>query len=203
MYYYNYLSIKKNFAGRYRPDFLAYCDVDFKKVEQQFLYYQNITGGISLDHYGPRKLFNTTICRGERSKIESEQKSFPSGHSSFAFVTMTYLTLYLAGQLRIFEGKGRAWKCFIVTIPLFFASYVPFSRLMNYRHHWQDVLAGSLIGIFFGVVVYYFFYPSLRDPNCDKPIKRSCSWCHKKQKEKIDEVEEDDVPQENKPEELV
>jgi len=195
----------KNFAGRYRPDFLAVCDVDFSKVEAQFLHYQNITGGISIDNYGPRKLFNTTICRGEKSKIESEQKSFPSGHSSFAFVTMTYLTLYLAGQLRIFEGSARAWKYFICSIPFFFASYVPFSRLMDYRHHWEDVLAGTIMGICCGVIVYYFFYPSLRDPNCDKPIRRGCCCNRKKdKKEKVDEVEEDDeVPKDSKPEEIV
>jgi len=189
----------KNYAGRYRPDFLEVCDIDFQKVQEQYAYYQNVTGNLVMDKFGPRNLFNTTICRGERSAIESEQKSFPSGHTSFAFTTMTYLTLYLAGQLRIFYGSGRVWKYFICAIPFFFASYVPFSRLMDYRHHWQDVLAGGIIGFCYAVGVYYFFYPSLRDPNCDIPIRRFC--CKKQKKEKVDEVEADDVPEENKPEE--
>eukprot|EP00833_Pecoramyces_ruminatium_P001949 jgi/Orpsp1_1/1175981/evm.model.c7180000055947.1 len=72
----------KNFAGRYRPDFLAVCDIDFDKVQQQFLYYQNVTKGIDIENYGPRNLFNTTICRGDKSEISEEQKSFPSGHAS-------------------------------------------------------------------------------------------------------------------------
>jgi len=118
---------------------------------------------------------------------------------------MTYLTLYLAGQLRIFDdhfsvfdGMGRAWKCFIACIPLFFATYVPLCRVFDNRHHWQDVTAGSFIGIFFGIVIYYFVYPSLRDPNCVIPIRHRSN-----KKEKIDEIEEDDVPQDKKPEEIV
>ncbi|KAG4100489.1 acid phosphatase/Vanadium-dependent haloperoxidase [Neocallimastix lanati (nom. inval.)] len=197
----------KDYAGRYRPDFLYYCDVDFQKVEQQYQYYRNITGGLDLEEYGPRKLFNTTICRGDPSKIASEQKSFPSGHTSFAFTTMIYLTLYLAGQLRIYDGQARGWKYFICCLPIFFAFYVPFSRLMDYRHHWQDCLAGAIIGTVFAVIFYYLFYPSLRDPNCDKPIRRPCNFFNKQKKEKkekIDEIEEDDeVPKESKPEEIV
>jgi len=192
----------KNYAGRYRPDFLSVCDVDFQKVEEQYAYYQNLTSGINYEKFGPRNLFNTTICRGDPEKIKSEQQSFPSGHTSFAFTTMTYLTLYLAGQLRIFFGTGRVWKYFICAIPNFFAWYVPLSRLMDYRHHWQDVVAGGIIGLLYGVGVYYFFYPSLRDPNCDIPIKRFCK-CKKEKKEKIDEVEEDDEHEEAKPEEIV
>jgi len=194
----------KNFAGRYRPDFLTVCDVDFKKVEEQFLYYQNLTGSnINIDNFGPRKLFDTSICRCDKSEIPEEQKSFPSGHTSFAFATMVYLALYLAGQLRIFDGKCRVWKYFIVCIPIFAGSYVPFSRVMDYRHHWQDVFAGALIGTIFAITVYYFMYPSLHDPNCDIPYRGTLRNKNKKEKVKIDEIEQDDIPKNNNPEEIV
>jgi len=194
----------KNYAGRYRPDFLTVCDVDFKKVEEQFLKFQNLTGGIDIENYGPRKLFDTSICKGDKSAIAEEQKSFPSGHTSFAFTTMSYLALYLAGQLRIFDGRCRVWKYFIVCIPITWALYVPFSRLMDYRHHWQDLLAGAIIGLFFGITVYYFMYPKLRDPNCDIPY-RGHRNTDKKQKVKVDEVEDDDdvILQEARPEQIV
>jgi len=67
-------------VGRYRPDFISVCDVDFSKVEEQYRYYQNITN--NNENYGPRNLFNTTICRASRKDLYEERKSFPSGHSS-------------------------------------------------------------------------------------------------------------------------
>jgi len=206
----------KNFAGRYRPDFLTVCDVDFEKVKEQLAEFDSQYNGTVIENFGPRKMFNTTICRGEKSDISEEQKSFPSGHASFAFTTMTYLTLYLAGQFRLMHGISRVWKYFIVCCPLFFATYVPFSRLMDYRHHWEDVTVGSLIGLVFGISVYYIIYPKLRDDDCDTPhtfrFIKDCCCCCKSKKEKIDEVEEDDVVVEptttsdekpEKPEEIV
>jgi len=198
----------KNFAGRYRPDFLTVCDVDFDKVREQVAEFDSKYNTTVIENFGPRRMFNTTICRGDKSEISEEQKSFPSGHASFAFTTMTYFTLYLAGQFRLLHGISRVWKYFIVCCPLFFATYVPFSRLMDYRHHWQDVTVGSLIGIIFGITVYYIIYPPLRDDDCDTPHTFRFLECGKKQKEKIDEVEEDDVVEQpvnpdEKPEQIV
>ncbi|ORX75953.1 acid phosphatase/Vanadium-dependent haloperoxidase [Anaeromyces robustus] len=183
----------KNFAGRYRPDFLTVCDVDFKKVEEQFQHYRNLTGGVDIENYGPRNLFDTSICRCDRSEIPEEQKSFPSGHTAFAFSTMVYISLYFAGQLHMFKGKCPAWKILIVCVPFFASFYVPFTRVSDYRHHWEDVLAGAIIGSFFAVIVYYLMYPKLTDPDCDIPYRGDK---RKEKKVKVDELEEDDLPQE-------
>ncbi|OUM65000.1 hypothetical protein PIROE2DRAFT_8063 [Piromyces sp. E2] len=162
----------KFFAGRYRPSFLTVCDVDFDKVKEQFLHFQNVIGG-------------------DKKLIVEEQKSFPSGHTALAFATLTFLTLYLAGQLRLYHGKCRVWKYGIVSAPLFFAFYVPFSRLMDYRHHWEDVLVGGLIGMFFAITLYYFIYPPLRDQDCDTPTNSYKET--KSKKVKVDDDEEEIV----------
>jgi len=85
---------------------------------------------------------------------------------------MTYLALYIAGQIHLLDKKSYVWKYLVVCLPFILAMVVPLSRVMDYRHHWQDVTIGSLIGIFFGIVTYFYYYPSLRNPNCDIPHQR-------------------------------
>jgi len=85
---------KKIFSGRYRPDFLSVCQVDFAKVEEQYKLY-NISSSIN---YGPRNLFNTSICTSPIKQIQKEMKSFPSGH---AFSTYIYIYLILFGYYKI------------------------------------------------------------------------------------------------------
>ncbi|OUM65104.1 hypothetical protein PIROE2DRAFT_7996 [Piromyces sp. E2] len=148
-------------AGRYRPDFISVCDVDFNKVEEQYNYYKNITNN---ENYGPRNLFNTTICRASPEVLYEERK--------IAFSNMTYLALYIAGQIHLLDKKSYIWKYLVVFIPFVFAIIVPLTRVMDYRHHWQDVTIGSFIGIFFAVITYFYYYPSLRNPNCDIPYQR-------------------------------
>jgi len=68
----------KMFVGRYRPDFIPVCNVDFNKVKEQYDSY-NISSDIS---FGPRNLFNTSICKTPKKELYEERRSFPSGHSS-------------------------------------------------------------------------------------------------------------------------
>jgi len=37
---------------------------------------------MQIDNFGPRNLFDASICKGDPKKIEDERKSFPSGHTS-------------------------------------------------------------------------------------------------------------------------
>ncbi|ORX68448.1 PAP2-domain-containing protein [Anaeromyces robustus] len=161
----------KNMVGRYRPDFISVCDVDWEKVEEQYSYYYNISSTSSVN-YGPRNLFNTTICKTSREELFEERRSFPSGHSAFAFCTMTYLSLYIAGQIHLLDKKSHLWKYFVVSLPMLLAVVVPLTRVFDYRHHWQDVTVGSILGVFFGIITYYYYYPSLSSPNCDIPYQR-------------------------------
>eukprot|EP00833_Pecoramyces_ruminatium_P015641 jgi/Orpsp1_1/1189673/evm.model.d7180000073646.1 len=152
-------------VGRYRPDFISLCDVDFQKVEEQYNRYRNITTN---EDFGPRNLFDTSICKAPREVIIEEQQSFPSGHSTCAFSIMSFLALYIAGQIHLMNKK-RVWKYFTAGLPLVLALVVALSRVMDYKHHWEDVTVGSLIGIFCGIIFYFNYYPSLRDPKCDIP----------------------------------
>ncbi|CAG8515904.1 16548_t:CDS:2 [Racocetra fulgida] len=68
----------------------------------------------------PFGLSNASICQQTDSAIMKDGfKSFISGHSS----------------------------SFIVLLPLALAAYIAVTRTEDYRHHWQDVVTGGLIGI--------------------------------------------------------
>jgi hypothetical protein len=68
--------------------------------------------------------------------------SFPSGHSTCAF------SLYFALSL-IVENKFVKLICFITAL------LVGYSRVYLSQHFFEDVYAGSLIGVVTTIIVYY------------------------------------------------
>ncbi|KAI8326386.1 acid phosphatase/Vanadium-dependent haloperoxidase [Martensiomyces pterosporus] len=149
----------KNLAGRHRPDFIDRCNLDKSK-------------GTALEPV--IGLLTTNVCRQtDKNFFWDGMRSFPSGHTSFSFAGLTYLSLWLAGHLKIADGRGRAYKSFVVLIPELVALLIGVSRTKDYRHHWQDVLAGALLGIFMGWFGYRQYYPSpmnkTEDPSMPYP----------------------------------
>ena len=76
--------------------------------------------------------------------------SFPSGHASFAFQSATFTILFLQSKLAsspVELGNQRLWVPFVQIVVLTMATFTAVSRVMDYKHHPTDVLAGSIIGI--------------------------------------------------------
>ncbi|KAG0515121.1 hypothetical protein BDA96_10G252100 [Sorghum bicolor] len=117
----------KDAVGWPRPDFFWRCFPDGVPN------YNNITGGV--------------ICHGQQSVIEEGHKSFPSGHSSGCFSGLGFLSWYLAGKIKAFDRGGHVAKLCIVLLPLLLATMVAVSRVSDYWHHWQDVFAGGVLGV--------------------------------------------------------
>ncbi len=67
-------------------------------------------------------------------------KSFPSGHTGQAFFTATML-------LRLMDGGLPVWLLMYVT-----ALLVGISRMYLGMHYPRDVLAGGILGTFWGIV---------------------------------------------------
>ncbi|KAJ2225495.1 hypothetical protein H4R99_005655 [Coemansia sp. RSA 1722] len=136
----------KNLAGRLRPDFISRCNLDAAAA----LKLEPAVG-----------LLTSAVCNPtDESVFLDGMRSFPSGHTSFAFAGMTYLSLWLAGHMHIADQRGHAYKSFVVLVPELAAMLIAVSRTKDYRHHWQDVLAGALLGIFMGWFGYHQYYPS-------------------------------------------
>ncbi|KAK1390021.1 Lipid phosphate phosphatase [Heracleum sosnowskyi] len=128
----------KDAVGRPRPDFFWRCFPDGKDF---------------YDQWGNVK------CHGKTHEIREGHKSFPSGHTSWSFAGLGFLSLYLAGKIRAFDRTGHVAKLCIVFLPLLAAALVGVSRVDDYWHHWQDVFAGGLLGLFVATMCYLQFFP--------------------------------------------
>ncbi|KAL2329525.1 hypothetical protein Fmac_017106 [Flemingia macrophylla] len=128
----------KNAVGRPRPDFFWRCFPDGKDVYDKL---------------------GDVICHGEEKVVKEGYKSFPSGHTSWSFSALGFLSLYLSGKIQAFDRRGHVAKLCIVFLPLLFASLVGISRIDDYWHHWQDVFAGGLLGLTVATFCYLQFFP--------------------------------------------
>lgn len=107
-------------------------------------------------------------------------RSFPSGHSSWAFSGLGYFSLFLAGQLHIFRPRPSLASILIFLAPLICAALVAMSRLADYRHDVYDVSCGSLLGLVIAYTTYRRDYRPLTHLQCDTPYPRrtedSLAW---------------------------
>ncbi|KAF5386621.1 hypothetical protein D9615_001890 [Tricholomella constricta] len=110
----------------------------------------------------PFGLTSWQVCTQIDAKILRDGfRSFPSGHSSLSFAGLGFLAFYLAGKLHLFDRRGHAGKAWLAISPFAAAALVAISRTMDYRHHWQDVLVGSILGTVVSYFTYRQYYPSL------------------------------------------
>ncbi|KAF9644655.1 lipid phosphate phosphatase 1 [Thelephora ganbajun] len=119
----------KNRVGRLRPDFLSRCKWDD----------------------------DLKACTGALSSVQGGRKSFPSGHSSTAFAGMTFFVLYLVSQSAGYTSS-KLCRLFIITLPLFYATWVAITRVEDYRHHVGDVVVGGIIGLVSSAVCFLTYW---------------------------------------------
>jgi membrane-associated phospholipid phosphatase len=130
--------------GRPRPHFYARCFGSTTAIAQ----YDNI---------------GNVICRTSPALMKEAYKSFPSGHTSWSFAGLGYLSMYLAGKLGVFDHGGHSWKLFPVVLPVLGATFVAITRVDDYWHHWTDVCTGAAIGLLSAYFCYRQHFPSLFD----------------------------------------
>ncbi|KAK4294255.1 hypothetical protein Pmani_016895 [Petrolisthes manimaculis] len=143
--------IIKIIVGRPRPDFFYRCFPD------------GVEDLSEISDIG-------SACTGESQAIKDGRKSFPSGHSSFSFCSLGFLSLWICGKLCVFgKRRGEGWRLVVSITPLLGALMVALSRTSDYHHHWQDVLVGSLLGLLIAYLCYRQYYPRLTSPHCHLP----------------------------------
>jgi phosphatidate phosphatase len=129
--------IGKYSIGRLRPHFISVCQPDWTIV--------NCT------HRGHDYVF-PAHCTGDYAHIREARLSFPSGHSSFSFYSMFFSAFYVQAQL-VWPMVSRLTKHVLQFIFVCIAFGTALSRISDYKHHWSDVLSGSILGIFSASVV--------------------------------------------------
>lgn len=135
-------------VGAPRPDFFARCFPDGQAV------------------YGAD---GDVLCTGDAAIVREGYKSFPSGHSSWSFAGLGFLSLYAAGKLGAFDGSGHLYRAALALSPLLGATLVAVSRVNDYWHRWQDVAAGGALGLAVAWACYRQLYPPLKDEAAGVP----------------------------------
>ncbi|KAI5851887.1 phosphatidic acid phosphatase type 2/haloperoxidase [Tricharina praecox] len=143
----------KNSVGRARPDLLARC---------------------AARPGTPRhELVDWTVCtQSDAHTLHDGFRSFPSGHSSFAWAGLGYLALFLAGQMgALRRGAGMA-RVVAAATPLVGAALIAISRTEDYRHDVFDVSVGTGIGAVTAWFAYRRWFRALQARKCDVPYER-------------------------------
>lgn len=143
--------VLKNWIGRCRPDFLARCRPDSSALPNVLYYAKDIC--TTTDRYILLDGFRTT----------------PSGHSSMSWSSFGYVSLWLNGQLNCSHIQRGVWRSIVAFLPCLLAFYVALSRTQDYRHHFVDIVLGSLLGAFVAWWSYRRLFPSINSRACYIP----------------------------------
>jgi membrane-associated phospholipid phosphatase len=86
----------KDVVGKPRPDFLARCNPDLSNVAAY------VVGGLGLNKPSAPILVNTGICQNtDISVVKDGFAAFPSGHSSFSWAGLLYLSFWLSVKFAV------------------------------------------------------------------------------------------------------
>ncbi|KAJ5185752.1 Phosphatidic acid phosphatase type 2/haloperoxidase [Penicillium cf. griseofulvum] len=176
----------KVLIGKPRPDLLARCDPDITRIAEFTV------GGLGDSVRGAATLVSWEICRDRSDALRIDGfSSFPSGHASFSFAGLGYLTLWLCSKFSVafpylprypvedqthrdddtsVRKRGAAppvYLMLIAFVPTATASFIAASRWFNYRHHGFDILFGAALGIFFAYIGFNMYH---------LPIRRGAGW---------------------------
>lgn len=141
--------ILKNWVGRPRPDFLARCGPKLGTPTDFF-----VDVGVCTAPMGTRVLTDG-------------MRLTPLGHSLISFSAFLFLAMWLFGQLQLLRNVAAqpVYLYLVAASPLVLAAYVALSRVQDYRHHFVDIISGSMLGCTVAVVIYRKFFNSVLGPN--------------------------------------
>lgn len=145
-------NLGKYTIGRLRPHYIDVCKPMFTttnltridcKIKEYFTY--------EVDY----------ICTNVNTqRFHDAHLSFPSGHASTSVYTMIFLIFYLK-----YTWNCRRMGLFTPFMQIVFFSVAFFtclSRVVDHKHHFTDVLAGTVLGLVFAILVFIFLTDFLK-----------------------------------------
>eukprot|EP00405_Crypthecodinium_cohnii_P014817 CAMPEP_0206465338 /NCGR_PEP_ID=MMETSP0324_2-20121206/27766_1 /ASSEMBLY_ACC=CAM_ASM_000836 /TAXON_ID=2866 /ORGANISM="Crypthecodinium cohnii, Strain Seligo" /LENGTH=298 /DNA_ID=CAMNT_0053938169 /DNA_START=121 /DNA_END=1015 /DNA_ORIENTATION=- len=142
------VDILKNLVGRPRPNFFAVCDYKHYQKAMEEYSKPGLDKYPLMDAYLAETKYGTP---GKYSKCEAKEKkdnwesrlSFPSGHTSYAFCGLGWLGLALSWFAK--EKRFNSWlPAALHLVPVMVAAWIGATRIRDYWHREDDVLAGAL-----------------------------------------------------------
>ena len=142
--------VLKDAIGRPRPDLISRCKPDPTAPMNE--------------------LVSISVCtETSHHLLHDGWRSFPSGHSSFAFAGLGWLALFFASQTRLLHPGSHLLTVLLCFTPILAAALISISRLEDYRHDVFDVVCGALLGITMTYANWRRYYPGLTEKYCDEP----------------------------------
>lgn len=115
-----------------------------------------------LQWYGDPGAGHPHCTNPNEAMVLDARKSFPSGHSSMSAAGLGFLTMYAFGKLGSFHAfapvEDRYARWMVALSPSFVAIIVGATRVMDNKHHWQDVVTGLLLGFVLAWAAYRLHY---------------------------------------------
>ena len=127
-------------VGELRPNFIDICKPNFTEIE-------------CTDNFGfPVYVTNYTCYGTDTKNIREARLSFPSGHASFIVYNMVFLIFFFELKPYIPRGIRSAVTLLMAIIGIL----VAVTRLYDYKHHPNDLIGGSIIGIVTAIFTYFY-----------------------------------------------
>ena len=140
-------TIIKNVVGRPRPAAFYMCN------------YKGYADAVLSGDYSTYDSLTTTNAEGHVSNCYGAYSdawaSFPSGHASMSGITMTYCTLLLRNFLEVEDNNYLGFKNMVAFSPMVLAAWICVTRLIDRKHHPDDVMAGFIIGTIAAILAYW------------------------------------------------
>ena len=76
---------------------------------------------------------------------DDQFRSWPSGHASTVFSSFCFIALFVNKSIK----KGNMFSSLAAAIIVYMAYYIGATRIIDFRHHTDDVLAGAFCGVLF------------------------------------------------------
>ena len=131
-------------VGRLRPNFLDVCK---PSVSVESLC-RNVT------YLTPEIDFK--CLNYDQPQIMESRKSFPSGHASLSFYSMTFLVLFIHHTWKFRHVCGLFMPRFVQFFLLLVAVYATVTRSVDNKHHASDLVCGVLLGLLMGALTFFF-----------------------------------------------